>query len=411
MSSAESLGSHQLNSFAAFLEEKLHTSSETSIVQNPQLKNMAEGKKPQKGGKKLEVNTTFEIPEDIYEEYCTPDESEHGKETKTQRKVHIQKIERRWAREWREYRYVTPKHMNKFALNPPCPRPPLAPGQTPDPTSVKRGEDFPDEWEKKQAKLAKTAKEAVRKFNEDSAAASAEASASKPKKTMPRKLACKPSSSTMPSRPIPQAAPIPQTAKSSAPPAKSLEPVAHASCQRTTGISIASGATSSSLAPPNSSTGPTLLKTKATAGRGTKPSHHKKQVAFQVPSNEDEADDEELAKIIRNRQQRAARAKGSPVPLLLDPKKILDFIDLWHKDPNTPLPELNLTPGQSRMLTAFIAEEKWKFEKARRAKKAQYKKERFLKKNVVKMTTDELLKIQSEIKALSDEFDAYRADW
>ena len=27
------------------------------------------------------------------------------------------------------------------------------------------------------------------------------------------------------------------------------------------------------------------------------------------------------------------------------------------------------------------------------------------------MTTDELLKIQSEIKALSDEFDAYRADW
>ena len=36
MSAAESLGSHQLNSFAAFLEEKLHTSSETSIVQNPQ---------------------------------------------------------------------------------------------------------------------------------------------------------------------------------------------------------------------------------------------------------------------------------------------------------------------------------------------------------------------------------------
>ena len=146
---------------------------------------MADGKKPQKGGKKLEVNTAFEIPEDIYEEYCTPDESKHGKETKTQRKVHIQKIERRWAREWREYRYVTPKYMKKFALNPPCPRPPLAPGQTPDPTSVKRGEDFPDEWEKKQAKLAKTAKEAVKKFNEDSVAASAEASASKPKKTMP----------------------------------------------------------------------------------------------------------------------------------------------------------------------------------------------------------------------------------
>ena len=67
---------------------------------------MADGKKPQKGGKKLEVNTAFEILEDIYDEYCTPDEAKHGKETKNQRKVHIQRIERRWAQEWREYRYV-----------------------------------------------------------------------------------------------------------------------------------------------------------------------------------------------------------------------------------------------------------------------------------------------------------------
>ena len=47
MSAAESLGSHQLNSFAAFLEEKLHTSSENSIVQIPQLKKMADGKRTQ----------------------------------------------------------------------------------------------------------------------------------------------------------------------------------------------------------------------------------------------------------------------------------------------------------------------------------------------------------------------------
>ena len=84
----------------------------------------------------------------------------------------------------------------------------------------------------------------------------------------------------------------------------------------------------SSSAPPQSSTGPTLLMTKATAGRGTRPSPHKKQVTFQVPSDEDEADDEELAEIIKGRQQRAARVKGSNVPLLLDPKLILDFIDL-----------------------------------------------------------------------------------
>ena len=143
---------------------------------------MADGKKSQKGGKRPEVNTAFEIPDDIYAGYCTPPE-----EDKNQRKVHIQKIERRWAREWREYRYVTPKYMKKFDVHPPCPRPPLAPGQIADPTSLKRGEDYPNEW-------AKQAREAVRKFNEDSAAAAAEASV-KSKKSMAKKPACKPSAS------------------------------------------------------------------------------------------------------------------------------------------------------------------------------------------------------------------------
>ena len=70
MSAAESLGSHQLNSFAAFLEDKLHTSSENSVVQIPQLKKMVDGKKPQKGGKRLEINTAFDISDDIYVGYC-----------------------------------------------------------------------------------------------------------------------------------------------------------------------------------------------------------------------------------------------------------------------------------------------------------------------------------------------------
>ena len=53
------------------------------------------------------------------------------------------------------------------------------------PLASKRGEDYADEWAKRPAKLAKQAKEAVRKFNEDSAAAAAEASTSK--KAMPKK--------------------------------------------------------------------------------------------------------------------------------------------------------------------------------------------------------------------------------
>ena len=77
MSTLESLGFHQLNSFAAFLEETLPMSSESSRVQIPQqmphLKQM-EDDQMQKGGNKLEKNTTFAIPEEIYADYCTRDE-------------------------------------------------------------------------------------------------------------------------------------------------------------------------------------------------------------------------------------------------------------------------------------------------------------------------------------------------
>lgn len=77
-----------------------------------------------------------------------------------------------------------------------------------------------------------------------------------------------------------------------------------------------------------------------------------------MPYDDDEADDEELAEIITDRQARASRAKGSNVALMLDPKLTLDYIDLWHKDPNMLFPEMNLTPGQSHVLAAFIEEEK-----------------------------------------------------
>ena len=70
------------------------------------------------------------------------------------------------------------------------------------------------------------------------------------------------------------------------------------------------------------------------------------------------------------------------MPLLLDPKLILEYFDLWHKDPNAPMPDFMLTLGQSHMLTHFIQEEKLKFEKARQIKKVQYKKECFLKKTL-----------------------------
>src|SRR4051812_15575096 len=75
------------------------------------------------------------------------------------------------------------------------------------------------------------------------------------------------------------------------------------------------------------------------------------------------------------------------------------------------MPDFKLTPGQSHMLTHFIQEEKWKYDKAREIKKSQYRKEKLLKKNVLSMKPEELVKMQAEIKALSDKFDSYYADW
>ena len=51
----------------------------------------------------------------------------------------------------------------------------------------------------------------------------------------------------------------------------------------------------------------------------------------------EKASDEELAAIVRNKQERVAQAKGTSIPLLLDPKRVLNFIDIWHQDPNTPI--------------------------------------------------------------------------
>ena len=99
------------------------------------------------------------------------------------------------------------------------------------------------------------------------------------------------------------------------------------------------------------------------------------------------------------------------MPLLLDPKKILDFIDLWHQDPNAPMPDLGLTPGQSHVVTVFITEEKWKYDQVRSLKKTQYKKQRYLKDNVLSLSPKQLLGLQAEIKKLSKEFEAYKADW
>lgn len=98
---------------------------------------------------------------------------------------------------------------------------------------------------------------------------------------------------------------------------------------------------------------------KSTDGHGLTPSPKRKVIVPQDDSD-DEADEDELVEIIRNRAERAAAAKNSSVPLLLDLKKLLDFIDIWCKKPDTPLDDLDLPPCPSHVLSAFIVNEKHK---------------------------------------------------
>ena len=64
------------------------------------------------------------------------------------RNIRMQKIERRWAKEWKEYRFVTPKYVKKFALKPPGRRAPLEDHQVAHPSSLMTIDDYPDEKEK-----------------------------------------------------------------------------------------------------------------------------------------------------------------------------------------------------------------------------------------------------------------------
>ena len=134
-------------------------------------------------------------------------------------------------------------------------------------------------------------------------------------------------------------------------------PVSLASCQRTEGFQTATIAASNASASGQPIYSSPRLKQKATSGRGTRPSPKSKVVVPQVDEH-GLADDDELVEFLRRKQEQAAIAKNSSIPLLLDPKKLLDFTEIWCTNPETPLDDLNLPPGLSHMISSFILNEK-----------------------------------------------------
>lgn len=147
-----------------------------------------------------------------------------------------------------------------------------------------------------------------------------------------------------------------------------------------------------------------------TVGRGTRPSPSK---VVNIPSalkGSEEYDDETHQAIIGNKQERVAQATRNTIPLTLDPKVVLNFIDLWYEDPNTPIDDLKLPPRLSHVVTSFINEAKWKDQQAKQARAAKVKKEKYLKQSILNLMPEKLVSTQAELKTLSDAYTSLHAD-
>lgn len=88
----------------------------------------------------------------------------------------------------------------------------------------------------------------------------------------------------------------------------------------------------------------------------------------------------------------------------MDPKVLIEFIDLSYEDPNTPVDDLKLPLGVSHMVATFINEAKWKEQQVKQAKAAKIKKEKFLRQNLLKMMHEALVSTQPELKTLTDKY-------
>ncbi|KAI4994167.1 hypothetical protein ZWY2020_029215 [Hordeum vulgare] len=147
-----------------------------------------------------------------------------------------------------------------------------------------------------------------------------------------------------------------------------------------------------------------------TAGRGTRPSTRKVVNIPSASEGSEECDDETLQAIIRNKQERIAQAIGSTIPLALDPKVLLNFIDLWYEYPNTPIDDSKLPPGVSHMVASFIDEAKWKDQQAKQARLAKIKKDKYLKHNLFNLSPEKLVSTQAELKILTDRYTSLHAN-
>ncbi|KAI4996827.1 hypothetical protein ZWY2020_052169 [Hordeum vulgare] len=160
---------------------------------------------------------------------------------------------------------------------------------------------------------------------------SAQASVTKPSAPKP--------STPKPSAPNPSV-PISSAPKSSAPPPKPQEKPVQKQVMKPMTASSSSSLRATTSLKTKSSTPP--AKTQVSVECATLPSPSKIITVPSASEGSDEFDDQTLQAIIRNKQERVAQASGGTIALAMDPKVLLDYVNIWYEDPNTPLDDLKL---------------------------------------------------------------------
>src|SRR4051812_16679628 len=119
------------------------------------------------------------------------------------------------------------------------------------------------------------------------------------------------------------------------------------------------------------------------------------------------ATEEQQIEYVHAAARRKAEATGSEVPLLLDPKKILEFIDIWALKPDTPLDDLDIPKHIKFYVQQFLINEIHHRDLKKQLDKQLKKVHRdFKKRPVTDVTPEEFIKYQSEVQRLTTEFEA-----
>lgn len=94
------------------------------------------------------------------------------------------------------------------------------------------------------------------------------------------------------------------------------------------------------------------------------------------PISIEESEHEDHSTLVERRHRQSAIAKGSTIPLLIDPSMLLEFIEEWMNDHHNPLDALDIPASPLHVISGIIADEKHKAKQAKKLKNLIHKRKK-----------------------------------